>query len=65
MNYGEVIEEYPDDYPHPSCLVFGYALNKKVLHVVVWVSKDSVYIITAYYPTLDRFEDDLKTRRKK
>ena len=21
---GEIIEDYPDDYPNPSCLIFGY-----------------------------------------
>lgn len=21
---GEIIEDYPNDYPYPSCLVFGY-----------------------------------------
>ena len=21
--HGEIIEEYPDDYPHPSALIFG------------------------------------------
>ncbi|MCI6126973.1 MAG: DUF4258 domain-containing protein [Enterocloster clostridioformis] len=29
---GEIIEQYPDDFPHPSCLVFGYAANNKVIH---------------------------------
>ena len=21
---GEIIEDYPDDFPNPSCLIFGY-----------------------------------------
>lgn len=24
---GEIIENYPDDYPNPSCLIFGYNVN--------------------------------------
>ena len=25
---GEIIEEYPEDYPNPSCLIFGYSVDK-------------------------------------
>ena len=31
---GEIIEQYPEDFPFPSCLIFGYTNNDKVLHVV-------------------------------
>lgn len=64
--YGEIIEEYLDDFPHPSCLIFGYTENNKVIHVVVSVDKigEMIGIITAYYPNTDKFELDLKTRRK-
>lgn len=62
---GEIIEDYPDDYPHPSCLIFGYAVNEKVLHVVAGSDNENIYIITAYFPNNKKFEDDLKTRRKK
>jgi len=24
LQTGEIIEYYPDDFPHPSCLIFGY-----------------------------------------
>ena len=24
---GEIIEDYPDDKPHPSCLIYGDTLN--------------------------------------
>lgn len=57
---GEVIEEYPDDYPYPSCLVLGG--NK--LHVVCGIGEGKLWIITAYRPTLDKWESDLKTRRR-
>jgi hypothetical protein len=61
---GEVIEDYPDDFPHPSCLIFGYTTNGKVLHVVVGTDEHVLYIITAYYPNTTKFMDDLKTRRE-
>lgn len=31
---GEIIEQYPDDYPHPSCLILGFSVSGKYLHVV-------------------------------
>ena len=45
---GEIIENYPDDYPHPSCLVFGYTIRNKILHVVAGTDGDMLYIITVY-----------------
>ena len=60
---GEIIEDYPDDFPNPSCLVFGQTIGGKVLHVVVGKDDNNLYIVTAYYPTLDKFEPDMKTRR--
>ena len=61
---GEVIENYPDDYPNPSCLVFGYTVNGRILHIVVGCDMINIYIITAYYPDTSKFENDLKTRKK-
>ena len=60
---GEIIEDYPDDFPHPSCLIFGYTINHKVLHTVVCSDDELLYIITAYYPNTKKFMEDLKTRR--
>ena len=31
---GEIIEEYPNDYPYPSCLTLGNLNTKCPLHVV-------------------------------
>lgn len=61
---GEIIEEYPEDYPNPSCLIFGYTVNNRILHIVAGCDNINIYIITAYYPDIRKFEDDLKTRRK-
>ena len=61
---GEIIEDYPDDFPHPSCLIFGMTLENKILHVVAGTDGIYLYIITAYYPTADKFEPDMKTRRR-
>lgn len=47
---GEIIEDYPDDYPNPSCLIFGYNVNGHILHIVAGCDNINIYIITAYYP---------------
>lgn len=30
---GEIIEDYPEDFPHPSCLIFRYTLNDKMSEI--------------------------------
>ena len=62
---GEIIEEYPDDFPKPSALIFGYASENKIIHVVCGLDEEFLYFITAYVPNTIKFLDDLKTRRKK
>ena len=65
LHAGEIIEDYPDDFPNPSCLIFGYNVNGRILHIVAGCDNINIYIITAYYPDTKKFEDDLKTRRKR
>lgn len=62
---GEIIEQYPDDFPFPSCLIFGYTMDNRVIHVVISSEGSCGRIITAYIPNTEKFESDLKTRREK
>ncbi len=62
---GEIIEDYPDDTPFPSVLIMGYSKMLKPLHVVASTDGEMLYIITAYFPNKDIWEDDLKTRRER
>lgn len=62
---GEIIEEYENDYPYPSCLVYGININNKILHVVCGTNDTELWIITAYYPDSKEWENDLKTRKEK
>lgn len=62
---GEIIEDYPTDYPYPSCLVLGRSLASRALHVVCGVGEGLLWIITAYYPSPEKWEADNKTRRGK
>lgn len=64
IEHGEIIEDYPSDFPHPSCLIFGYTVDNKVIHVVVGKDEEYIYIITAYFPNIEKFENDLKTRKR-
>ena len=31
----EIIEQYPEDFPFPSCLVFGFSSKNEIIHVVM------------------------------
>lgn len=62
---GDIIEDYPKDFPHPSCLVFGYTVDNRILHVVAGTNRRELFIITTYFPNPDKFESDMKTRRVK
>ena len=61
---GEIIEQYPDDFPFPSCLVFGHTLDDRIIHVVLSDEGTGSRIITAYFPDTQKFKDDMKTRRE-
>ncbi|MBQ9419923.1 MAG: DUF4258 domain-containing protein [Synergistaceae bacterium] len=60
---GEIIEQYPDDFPFPSCLILGQS-NGKVIHVVASLDDGVMYIITAYIPDSAKWENDWKTRKE-
>ena len=60
---GEIIEDYPGDYPYPSCLVLGFSVNNTHIHIVCGVGDNKLWIISAYNPTLEKWEDDYKTRK--
>jgi hypothetical protein len=62
---GEIIESYPSDYPHPSCLILGSSTMNEPLHVVVVCDESVVFAITAYYPNPKEWEMDMKTRKKR
>ena len=65
LETGEIIERYPEDYPHPSYLIFGVTVKNAWLHVLCCISIDTLYPITAYYPDPNRWETDGRTRKEK
>ena len=60
---GKIIEEYMADYPYPSCLVLGFNVNGQHLHSVIGVGSDFLWLITAYYPNIEIWENDFKVRK--
>lgn len=62
---GMVIEEYPEDLPFPSKLFLGVSASGPVHVVAAWDTRRSEWlVITVYYPELDRWEPDFRTRRR-
>ena len=61
----EIIEEYPRDKYLPSYLVYS-RYQKYIFHVLFAadVEGDNVRVATAYYPSLEEWKEDLKTRRR-
>lgn len=64
INNGKIIEYYYDDYPYPSCLIIGKDTNDNIVHIVCGMNNNLLFIITAYHPDSDEWEEDMKTRRE-
>lgn len=60
---GEVIEEYPDDTPYPSCLILG-RYKGRLIHVIAANNclDEEIIVITVYEP--DPSEWDLECRKR-
>lgn len=60
---GEIIEDYPDDKYGPSCLIVGFTVAVRALHVQCsYPSRPLVKIITLYQPHPELWID-FKVRR--
>lgn len=62
---GALIEDYPDDARGHSCLLHGHGTDRRDIHVVCAPKEDLLAIITAYLPTAEEWEHDLRTRRSR
>lgn len=62
---GKIIEDYPGDYPYPSCLIYGSTFGRKPVHSV-WAYNSSnkwAVLITVYVPDPEKWID-WQIRRK-
>jgi hypothetical protein len=60
----EVIEEYLEGKPYPSCLILGFTRADKPIHIVFAINHEerTVIIITAYVPNRNQWENDFRRR---
>jgi len=63
INSGEIIEDYPNSYPYPSCLILGKNLRGEEIHVVLSDEGTASRIITTYFPDIDKWSEDFRVRR--
>ena len=61
---GEVIEDYPEDLRGHSCLLLGFGLEDRAIHVVCAPKLEYLAIITAYLPSPDEWDEDFRVRRQ-
>jgi len=63
LDTGEVIEDYPNDWPYPSKLLLAQ-LAGQFLHVVVAhnVTDDEMIVVTLYEPDPAKWNSDFKRR---
>lgn len=63
---GEIIEDYPDDKPYPSCLIMGKNFSGEPIHSVWAYNPVNLWtiLITVYRPDPERWID-WKVRVKK
>lgn len=59
---GMIIEEYVDDKPLPSYLIYGKTSELRPIHVVVGVDEDVAAIITVYEPDKNKWIDFIRRR---
>jgi hypothetical protein len=59
---GEIIEDYPDAFPCPACLILSAVPYP--LHVVCGLGHDKLFIITAYKPTTEEWTSNWKVRKE-
>jgi hypothetical protein len=62
---GEVIEDYPTDWPYPSKLMLGWQLHRP-LHVVAAYNTDKaqIVIVTVYQPDPTQWTPDFRRRKE-
>ena len=62
---GEVIEDYPDDKPYPSCLICGQTFSGDPIHSVWAFNEQSKWavLITVYRPDPSQWIDWRKRRK--
>ncbi len=61
---GRIIEQYADDYPVPSCLILEKTEANRSLHICCSSNEEYIWMITAYYPSSENWNENFDTRKK-
>jgi hypothetical protein len=63
---GEIIENYPEDKPYPSCLIYGNNLGIEPVHSVWAFNNEGKWaiLITVYRPNPDYWINFRKRRKR-
>jgi len=61
---GNVVEDYPDDQPYPSCLLLGWC-QARPIHVVCAHNRGEreIIIVTVYEPDPEKWDSTFTRRR--
>lgn len=61
---GEIIEEYPEDRPYPSVLIYGKTKADRPIHIVCSLDEEEslAIVVTVYEPDPDRWIEFRKRR---
>lgn len=65
LGAGEVIEDYPSDFPYPSRLILGWS-GSRPIHVVAaenTAARETI-VVTVYEPDDEEWQPDYKRRRR-
>jgi hypothetical protein len=62
LDTGELIEDYPSDFPLPSALILGW-IDGRPLHIVAATAPEGKIIVTVYEPAPDRWEENFHRRK--
>jgi hypothetical protein len=59
MESPEILADYPDDRPYPSCLLLGFTKATRPLHLVAAFDESDrkIVVVTVYQPDPDQWED--------
>lgn len=64
ISVGEIIKQYEDDRPFPSCLILGKDNSDNPLHIVVSNDENFIYVITAYHPDPTKWSEDFRIKKE-
>jgi hypothetical protein len=64
LEAAELLEEYPDDRPYPSCLLLGMTRAGRPLHLVAAYEEVAprVILVTVYQPDPKKWEEYRRRR---